>query len=206
MISLKSGKGDTQHPSATFPLSRYAVFLLIAGIGFAVDLWTKDWIFFKLGDKLPGYVWWFWEGRFGLQLSLNRGALFGIGQGLIPVFVVLSVSAAIGISFWLFRMREARSLWLTVTLAMVTGGIFGNLYDRLGLHGLVKDPITKEPEYAVRDWILFQWDDAWRWPNFNIADSLLVCGAIMLVLHAFFVRPNEDDEQPKSADQRKTVL
>ena len=38
--------------------------------------------------------------------------------------------------------------------------------------------------HAVRDWILVQWNDQWRWPNFNIADSLLVVGAVALVCHA----------------------
>jgi signal peptidase II len=44
--------------------------------------------------------------------------------------------------------------------------------------------------YAVRDWILWQASDEWRWPNFNIADSCLVVGAAVLFLHALF--------QPKS--------
>jgi signal peptidase II len=205
MTSQKQPSKDGKQASGVaFPRSRYAVFFSVAAVCLGVDLWTKDWIFAKLGRELPGHVWWFWEGHVGLQLSLNRGALFGIGQGWIPLFVILSVVAAIGIGFWLFRMNEARSLWLTVTLGIMTGGIFGNLYDRLGLHGLV-DPITGESEYAVRDWILFQWDDAWVWPNFNVADSLLICGAAMLVFHAFFMQPSDVETKSESGDQRKTA-
>ncbi len=38
----------------------------------------------------------------------------------------------------------------------------------------------------MRDWILVQWDDRLVWPNFNIADALLVGGAGLLMIQAFF--------------------
>ena len=75
-----------------------------------------------------------------------------------------------------------------MALAMITGGILGNLYDRLGLPGLVWPPGTGhpagEPVFAVRDWLHFKVDGLVDWPIFNIADSLLVCGAALLVWHA----------------------
>jgi signal peptidase II len=74
-----------------------------------------------------------------------------------------------------------------VALGCVTAGILGNLYDRLGLPDILWPGRIAEigqPVHAVRDWILVRWDDRWTWPNFNIADSLLVCGAIALVLNA----------------------
>ena len=67
-----------------------------------------------------------------------------------------------------------------VSLGMVMAGILGNLYDRLGLsNDSWYGPGNTAPGavHAVRDWILWQASDNWRWPNFNIADSLLVCGA-----------------------------
>ena len=45
-----------------------------------------------------------------------------------------------------------------------------------------------ETVYAVRDWILVQWNDRWRWPNFNIADALLVVGAGVLLAGTFIWR------------------
>ena len=50
----------------------------------------------------------------------------------------------------------------------------------------------------MRDWILFTWPESGLkifdpWPNFNIADSLLVTGAIMLVVHALVWREKTDD-------------
>jgi lipoprotein signal peptidase len=74
---------------------------------------------------------------------------------------------------------------------MIMGGIFGNLYDRLGLPGLAWNyPAERvgDPVYAVRDWLHLQVQAndgrvLFDWPVFNIADSLLVCGSILLVVY-----------------------
>jgi len=173
------------------PRHRLLLFLAIAAVGLAADLASKHLVFARLWPPGPDHpaVIWLWTGQIGLQVSLNEGALFGIGQGLVPLFVVFSLLAGAGIVYWLFVLGEAHSLWLTVALAAIMGGILGNLYDRLGLHGLVRPDGSRI--YAVRDWILFQWDDSLRWPNFNLADSLLVCGAVMLLLHAFLPQRNQ---------------
>ena len=156
-----------------------------------MDLATKSWIFTKLGmpDPRAGEVWWIWEGVFGLQTSLNEGALFGIGQGNVFLFILLSFVALVALLFWLFVAGAARDRLLTVALGGVTAGILGNLYDRLGLPGLrwtYASELHKlgEPVYAVRDWILVM-IGSWNWPNFNVADSLLVCGAILLMILSF---------------------
>ncbi len=176
-------------------LARYLLFAAIVVAGTAADLATKAWIFDRLG--MPGgRTEWIWEDRIGFQTSLNEGALFGMGQGGVPVFIVLSVVAGLGILIWLFRSGTAHNRVLTIALACVTAGILGNLYDRLGLPGL-KWPPGFPPHragdlvHAVRDWILVMIFDH-PWPNFNIADSLLVCGAILLVWHAW--RYEEKDE------------
>jgi signal peptidase II len=172
------------------PASRSLVFLLIAGTGCAVDLVTKKLIFDWLGMPGPdSRTHWLWTDVVGLQTSLNEGALFGLGQGLVPVFATLSILAAIGIFFWLFYGGAARDWLLTIALGCVTAGIFGNLHDRLGLMNLVwpgNDGVhaAGQSVHAVRDFILVM-IGRWHWPNFNIADSLLVCGAILLFWHAF---------------------
>ena len=118
---------------------------------------------------------------------MNPGALFGMGAGFWWVFALLSVVALVGITTWLFVYRAANDRWITVALGLVSGGILGNLYDRLGLDKLPDVPA--EFAHSVRDWILFVWPEVKLqifdpWPNFNIADTLLVTGAIMLVVHA----------------------
>ena len=167
--------------------NRYVLFLVPAIVGAAVDLVTKVW-FFATPALRAGDIFWLWTGHVGIQLSWNEGALFGIGQGRVWVFVALSVAAAAAIPIWLFCLGAARDAWLTFALGCVMAGVLGNLYDRLGLHGEVwpaSHPRAGEPIYAVRDWILWQANDQWRWPNFNIADSMLVVGAALLLLHAF---------------------
>lgn len=179
------------------PPNRYVLFFSIALVGCALDLATKSYLFARLEMPLPGGgpVWWVIPDVFGFQTSLNEGALFGWGQGMVAVFAVASVLAAAGILFWLFGLGAARDRWLTVSLACVMAGVLGNLYDRLGLPGLrwpagFPHHAPGDPVYAVRDWILVM-IGRWPWPTFNIADSLLVCGAGLLLWHAFFVKRPE---------------
>ena len=194
-------------------------YVTIAALGCAADLLSKQLVFSWLGvpaafidprdpanfarwrgDRQLDHLWWLWPGRLGIQTSINTGALFGMGAGGWPVFATLSVLALIGILTWLFVYRAAHDRWLTVALACVTGGILGNLYDRVGLWP--NAGLKPEFQHAVRDWILFVWPELKLrilnpWPNFNIADSLLVTGAIMLVIHALVWR---EKSVPQSAN------
>ena len=181
------------------PPSRYVVFFSLAISVCALDLATKSWMFAQLGAGPNGPIWWLWDNVFGFQTSLNPGALFGMGQGLTLLFAALSVGAAVGIFVWLFPVGAARDWLLTIALGFVTAGILGNLYDRLGLPGLVwpdgypgQEP--GEPVHAVRDFILVMIGD-WPWPTFNVADSSLVSGAALLMWHALFAKPEGEGQQ-----------
>jgi signal peptidase II len=77
---------------------------------------------------------------------------------------------------------------LVAALALITGGILGNLYDRLGVPRLVwHAPAGRvgEPVRAVRDWIHFELPGVIDWPIFNLADCWLVIGAAIMVLATF---------------------
>ena len=179
------------------PRSRVVLFALLASGGCLLDLLAKHWVFDWLG--MPGgRTWWIWDGVFGFQTSLNEGALFGFGQGKTFVFATLSLIAAIGMVYWLFVAGAAVDRLLTVSLGVISGGILGNLYDRLGWPGLTwhhPSPLHAQgdPVYAVRDWILVM-IGPYHWPNFNVADSLLVCGAILLAFQAL----KSEFSKPKS--------
>ena len=184
----------------TVPPSRYLVFFALAILGCLLDLSTKSWIFGRLG--LPGdkEVWWLWQDVFGLQTSLNEGALFGIGQGSVNFFSFMSVVAAIAILVWLFIAKAAREWLVTIACGSICAGILGNLYDRLGLPGLIwhyaNPPLHEigDPVYAVRDWILVM-IGTWPWPTFNLADSMLVAGAGLIIIHViWFETPGEDSQ------------
>ncbi|MEX2175723.1 MAG: signal peptidase II [Pirellulaceae bacterium] len=184
------------------PKSRYVVFFAIAILGCAADLFTKEWMFRWRGLPRANNQFWLIQGRLGIETSVNPGALFGMGAGYWWIFALLSFAAAIGILTWLFVFRGAADRWLIVALGSITGGILGNLYDRLGLWDSTGLP--PHLHHGVRDWILFVWPEVKLrifnpWPNFNIADTLLVTGAILLVLHALLWR--EPKEQPAEAQQ-----
>lgn len=168
------------------------LFLFLAIGGCALDLWTKNWIFDLLGMPNTNHPWVLWEGVFSLTTSLNEGALFSIGQGFALGFAVLSIVAALGITYWLAFKGAIREPILVIALGLIMAGIGGNLYDRLGWHGLTwHDPPARvgQPVYAVRDWLHFcvmsqDGKAIFNWPVFNLADCFLVVGAGLLFIQS----------------------
>lgn len=158
--------------------------------GTSADLLSKQWVFQWRGIPQQMPPWWLIEPYVGIETSVNQGALFGMGQGQGWLFAILSMIALVGICIWLFVFKAAESRWLIVAMGLVTGGIIGNLYDRLAIPAM-----PSEYRGGVRDWILFKYQD-YVWPNFNIADSLLVVGAIMLAIHSLFLNPTEYKKSP----------
>ncbi|HPD32221.1 MAG TPA: signal peptidase II [Phycisphaerae bacterium] len=100
---------------------------LVAIIGLVVDLWTKHWAFSNV-DPDTGIVIVRNLARF--QRSLNTGALFGLGKGWTPVFVVASF-LALAFVLYLF-VQSGRERWsLHIALGLVLAGALGNLHDRI---------------------------------------------------------------------------
>ena len=191
--------------SAQIPLprGRYVTFFGLALLGCGADLLSKELVFRWRGLPEGQPTWWLIENYLGVQTSLNPGALFGMGAGGSWFFATLSAVAVVGILVWLFVWRAAHDRLLNFALGCMTGGILGNLYDRLGLWHLGRPlpPGFNGLDHAVRDWILFQCQEIPLkifnpWPNFNIADSLLVCSAGLLVFHAWRYR----EPAPSSKD------
>jgi len=183
--------GPLSPRTISVPVNRYVTYALIVIAGVAVDLSSKSAVFAAL--HFPGMV---EVGKLGhlvdfsLQTSINQGALWGFGQGWTSLFAILSVAAVAGIIYFLFIARHAHSKWLTVALALVTAGALGNLYDRLGLHGLTTR--NGASIYGVRDFLDFVFFETFHWATFNIADSMLVAGSIMLVIYSFRTVPAEN--------------
>jgi len=170
-------------------LKRLSLFFGLALTGGVSDLWTKAVVFDWLGFPGESPRWWLLDGYVGVETAVNIGALFGMGAGFGLFFAFASILAGAGIFIWLFFFQGARSLWLTVAMGLVAGGIIGNLYDRLGLW--YKPGMPAEWKSGVRDWILLAYGE-YTWPNFNIADSLLVVGAIMLAWHSLTLKPPQE--------------
>ena len=162
-------------------ISRLAVFAALSAVGCAADLWTKDWMFRHLGEPdplraAPPNVWWLWEGYVGFETSLNTGGMFGLGQGMVGWLAWISIFAIAAILVWISWHPSAADWFLVTVMGLITGGILGNLYDRLGF--------ANTRVLGVRDWILLRYHD-YTWPNFNIADSLLVCGTGLLLWYTW---------------------
>jgi signal peptidase II len=160
-----------------------ALFWIIALLGFALDQGTKYTAFAELA---PGARWEIISGVFSLvhQERLNHGALFGFlnnpddpdqARTANGIFTGISLGALIIIVAWSFRGSAHKDRWLSVALGLILSGALGNLYDRLIFGG-------------VRDFIWFYYQPYFPvgWPVFNLADSWLVCGAIMLLIHGIF--------------------
>ena len=167
------------------PTRGWFPYAAIAVLAAALDLATKWYLFARLGmpGERPGIV--VVPGVLSFETNLNEGALFGMGQGLGIVFASISLAAIAGILFMVARPATRSDGWLLVALGLITGGILGNLFDRLGLPGLRwHAPWERRGErvLAVRDWIHFRLEGLIDWPIFNLADSWLVIGAGLLVL------------------------
>lgn len=112
---------------------------------------------------------------FSWTLAYNTGAAFSFladssgWQRWLFALIAIVVSGVLVV--WLKRLKPGET-WLAVALALVLGGALGNLYDRIVLGHVV-------------DFILVHWQDRWRFPAFNIADSAITVGAIMLALDMF---------------------
>jgi signal peptidase II len=109
-----------------------------------------------------------------LTLAYNTGAAFSFlatGSGWQRwMFTVLAIVVAAILVFWLKRLK-ARSQWLlSCALSLIVAGALGNVIDRIRIGHVV-------------DFILAYWDEH-LFPAFNVADSSITIGAILLLLDA----------------------
>ena len=186
--------------------ARLLAFAVIAVGGLAWDLWTKHQVFAALGcpGVLPGPgVLPVWKGQvlgvamqFQLETTFNHGALWGMGQGQTWLFASLSFVAVGAIGYFLWQGQVTASKWLTVATGLLLAGTLGNLFDRLALHG--NRDAQGQLVYAVRDFLDFWFFGNFHWATFNFADTYLVTGAIMLVVHSFLIPPSESEATASS--------
>jgi signal peptidase II len=102
--------------------------------------------------------------------SRNPGAAFGIG-GTSSTIVFTAI--AVGVIIFIVRTaRQIYSLPWAIALGLLLGGAMGNLTDR----------IFRSPG-PLRGWVV-DWIQLPHWPVFNLADSSITCGAVLMVLLA----------------------
>jgi lipoprotein signal peptidase len=102
---------------------------LFAALGLAADLYTKHLAFTRLSldSNDPSGV--IIKNVMSFRRSLNPGALFGLGKGLVPIFICASVLALLFVLYlFVHSARSRRSLH--IALGLVLAGALGNLFDR----------------------------------------------------------------------------
>ncbi|MEV4239328.1 signal peptidase II [Nocardia sp. NPDC050408] len=158
----------TAEPGKPAAPLRLRTLLIIAAVLLGLDLLTKTIVVAELtpGDPVPII------GDFArLSLVRNPGAAFSMATGMTWLLTLVAAAVVIGV----IRIgRTLRSLWWAIGLGMVLGGALGNLVDRL-----FRAPGPLQGH--VVDFIAVGW-----WPVFNLADSSIVCGAILLVVLTVF--------------------
>lgn len=123
---------------------------------------------FAFGERLAVV-----PGLFDLTLLFNRGAAFsflaGAGGWQRWFFTGLGVAAAVFI-VWLLARHGSQRLF-AFSLTLILGGAIGNVIDRI-VRG------------QVVDFLLVYWQ-RWHWPAFNVADSAITVGALLLIVDEF---------------------
>jgi signal peptidase II len=155
-------------------------FFVVAGIGVALDLWTKALAFANL---TPGEPYQVIPGWLQFDVVKNHGAVFGLGQGGRVIFVIVSFGAIIFLTY-LFSVSKRR-WWYQILLGMLLAGVIGNLYDRI-TRGYVRDMIHIFPG----------WQNLFPWV-FNVADSFLCVGVSLMVVYSVFsdhIRKSEGEK------------
>jgi len=187
-----------------------ARFFLICVIGLGLDLWTKHYAFTHLADAsapitdprpavvkfIPNWI--------HFEITINRGAVFGLGQGQKWLFLAVSVVAIVFLSY-LFATSHRQRLY-QVILGMLLAGVLGNMYDRIA-YGYVRDMI-----HALPGW---KWPGAWQiggwgkdssgYPGstrevfpfiFNVADILLCVGVGLMIIYSLFTPHAKEEKKP----------
>jgi signal peptidase II len=163
---------------------------LIAVAVLAADVVTKVVAVAQLEDRAPVEV---LGGLVHLQLVRNPGAAFSLATGYTWVLTIVAIAVVVVI---VRVSRRLRSTGWAVALGLVLGGALGNLTDRLfrapgPLHGHVIDMVS-----------LFA-PDGRVWPVFNLADSSIVSGGVLLVLLALLGRELDGTRTSRPADRRE---
>ncbi len=162
-------------------MKKHIIPALTVIIAFVADLLTKNLALKHLGfynrfDYLGGFL------RF--DLTYNQGGVFGIMQGYKNFFLIVSIVVLVIMLAYYFYEKTMPGLF-RIAMALIIGGAAGNIYDRL-IHG----------RPGVVDFISVGVDGFYRWPTFNIADSVIIVGAFLLVI-VVYIEDRKKGAEPK---------
>jgi len=122
---------------------------------------------------------------FNLVLTWNNGVSFGLFNNNNELnALILSLLAIAIVIFLIFWLHKAENKRVAIGLGLIIGGALGNVIDR-GIHG------------AVVDFLDF-YVSGYHWPAFNVADSCISIGAVILIFDSLF---SPKPEQAKIKDR-----
>ena len=151
---------------------RVGLFAATAAIALALDVASKLIVVAKLPrEHAPVRI---LGGAIYLQQTRNSGAAFSLGAGFT---IILSAVAVVVVGVIVRAAGRMRSTGWALALGLILGGAVGNLADRM-----FRAPGVGRGH--VVDWISAFGQDAKYWPIFNLADSAIVCGAILAAILA----------------------
>ena len=139
--------------------------VVIIFFGLLFDRLTKLWALKSLKDT-DGVI--LIKDLFKLEYLENKGAAFGIMQNKVIFLALVTFLIITGMTYYIIKYKP-KSKFLRISIAMIISGALGNLYDRLFY------------KYVV-DFILVHYKDVYYFPTFNIADSLVVVGTLILAI------------------------
>lgn len=159
------------------PAARLAPLLyLVSAAAYLLDRITKLLVEDRLAGRPPVRL---IPGVLDLNYTTNSGGAFGLGRSAPLVFAVATVVVAIAIGVASLRLSRPSA---AIALGLILGGALGNLTDRV-VHG-------SGFSGSVTDFIDFQ-----IWPVFNLADSAIVIGAIVLAFTGWRREDQGDAEE-----------
>jgi signal peptidase II len=133
----------------------------VAAVVLALDALTKQWAVSALADGPVDLF-----GSVRLALTHNKAGAFGLGGAFVPF---LAVAALVLVVVMVVTGSTTEKVPVAVALGLVLGGAFGNVADRVFRSpGLMRG--------AVVDFV-----DVGFWPVFNLADSAITCGCLLLL-------------------------
>lgn len=155
----------TASPSMTpyHIIKQLSVPLLIAAVVLIADQLTKAWVLHTWPEPYTGEIP-IIEGWLALMYVQNTGVAFGLFAGIPQFFTITSLLIVAAAVYWYLKYRPEPQPWFAICLGLIIGGAIGNVIDRIRF-GYVIDFIKT-------------FDG--RFPVFNIADSCIVVGIIII--------------------------
>ena len=152
---------------------RFFIELLIVSNVFLLDQITKIWAKEIVYKEINSF--------FNIAFVHNYGTTFGFFQfmyGRVHTFIFVVILLIFSLAIYLFK--TSKKFHERISYSLIIGGALGNIMDRMN-------------DGYVTDFLQFHWRH-WYYPTFNIADSFIVCGILLLLFYQYIPSKNIRNE------------